>query len=243
MVKQRFFQLDTEWNVIHYPEKPNGFGVLIFGGEGHFVEEKNSFWLQHMGRNIWLKALLEAGYTVFYSNLYGNHWGSEKAGELAESLYHYVIRHEILNERIHIIAEGMGALLIPELVKNLEGNIRTVSLINPYFSLKEKMDEEKEQLFFYKKFLHEVKVANLGAEDRLQFQTEESIRHWTFPQVLSIFFVMDGNRTYSKKRLMEELVEQRKKKQTQTMIHYILPERRNVISSFILRTFKNFEEI
>ncbi|MET3698370.1 hypothetical protein SAMN05877753_108226 [Bacillus oleivorans] len=243
MVKQRFFQLDTEWNVIHYPEKPNGFGVLILGGEGHFVEEKNSYWIQHFGRNIWLKALLDAGYTVFYSNLYGNHWGSVKARELAENLYHYVIRHEILNERIHIIAEGMGALLIPEFVKALDKNIRTVCVINPYFSLREKIDEEKEQLFFYKKLLHEVKMANLGSPEQLQNQTEKPIQIWVFPQILSIFYVMEGNRTSSKKRIMEEIVDVRKEKQSHTLIHYILPERRNLIASLILRTFKNHEDL
>ena len=243
MVKQRFFQLDTEWNVIHYPEKPNGFGVFIFGGEGHFVEEKNSYWLQHFGRNIWLTALLEAGYTVFYSNLYGNHWGSEKAKDLAESLYHYVIRHEILNERIHIVAEGMGALLIPEFVRSLNKKVRTVCVINPYFSLKEKMDEEKEQLFFYKKFLQEVKMANLGKGKQPLAQTEEVIKDWSFPQVLSILYVMEGNRTFSKRKIIESLVEQRNKKQFLTHIHYLLPERRNVLTSFILRTFKANEDL
>ena len=30
-ITERFFQIETEWNVIHLPFKPNGFGILIIG--------------------------------------------------------------------------------------------------------------------------------------------------------------------------------------------------------------------
>ena len=30
-VSERFFQLGSQWNIIHLPQKPNGFGILIHG--------------------------------------------------------------------------------------------------------------------------------------------------------------------------------------------------------------------
>ncbi len=38
-MENRNFQLDTEWNIIHYPERPTGFGILIIGDERHYVDE------------------------------------------------------------------------------------------------------------------------------------------------------------------------------------------------------------
>ena len=110
----RNFQLDTEWNVIHYPERPKGFGILIIGDERNFVDSNTSFWLQNEGKTKLLQSLLDAGYTVFYSNLYGKNWGSEKAVRLSKRLYQHMIRSEILNGKIHILAEGMGALCYVE---------------------------------------------------------------------------------------------------------------------------------
>ncbi len=46
-MESRNFQFDTEWNIIHYPEQPQGFGILIIGDERHFVDQKTSFWLQN----------------------------------------------------------------------------------------------------------------------------------------------------------------------------------------------------
>src|SRR5438046_1276657 len=38
-MENRNFQMDTQWNIIHYTEKPTGFGILIIGDERHFVDE------------------------------------------------------------------------------------------------------------------------------------------------------------------------------------------------------------
>ncbi|GAA0314666.1 hypothetical protein GCM10008967_01480 [Bacillus carboniphilus] len=240
-MKQRFFQLDTEWNVIHYPEKPNGFGVLVIGGAGHFVEEKNSFWLQHVGRNIWLQDLKEAGYTVFCSNLYGNHWGSEEAISLVDSLYHYVLRHEILNQKIHIFAEGMGALIIPSLVQILQGKIRSINIVDPYLSIQEKMDEEKHHLFFYKKFMNELENSNPDYKNQIHFNS--SADQWLFKEPLSIFYVMEGNRLSLKNESIEKIVKKRKQILAPTQIRYILPERRTHISKLVIRNLMENEEL
>lgn len=239
-MKQRFFQLDTEWNVIHYPEKPNGFGILVLGDEGHFVKNQNSFWLQHIGRNIWLKDFKKAGYTVFCSNLYGNHWGSEKAKDLGENLYHHVSRHEILNPKIHIIAEGMGALLIPALVKKLKGKIRSIAIINPYFSIKEKVEEEVNHIFFYKKFLHEIEKQNPDYDKQMTELTQEQ---WVFPEPLKIFFVMEGKRMILSKKKIEELIGYRNEMRYPTSVRYILPERRTNIAKLLIKMFQEHEEL
>ena len=127
-MENRNFQLDNEWSIIHYPEKPTGFGILILGDERHFVDAKNSFWLQNEGKLSIINKFKESGYTIFSSNLYGRNWGSDKALDLAARLYQYVIRTEILNSKIHIFAEGMGALTAIQLMNKMSGQIRSVVL-------------------------------------------------------------------------------------------------------------------
>ncbi|MEK1831510.1 hypothetical protein AAAC51_29320 [Priestia megaterium] len=48
------------------------------GDKDHFVESSTSLWIQHGGRSQLLQCLQDEGYTVFYSNLYGRHWGLQK---------------------------------------------------------------------------------------------------------------------------------------------------------------------
>lgn len=98
-ITERFFKVGSEWNVIHLPYRPNGFAVFIFGDRNHFVGEESSFWMQHHGRNQLLTSLRNQGYTLVNSNLFGRHWGSEKAVHYAKQLIHYVFRQEILNEK------------------------------------------------------------------------------------------------------------------------------------------------
>ncbi len=51
-MESRNFQLDAEWNIVHYPEQPLGFGILIIGDERHFVDQNTSFWLQNEGKEF-----------------------------------------------------------------------------------------------------------------------------------------------------------------------------------------------
>ncbi|WP_210610961.1 alpha/beta hydrolase [Priestia flexa] len=159
MMHRRFFSLDTQWNVVHVPEKPNGFGVLVLGDKDHFVESSTSLWIQHGGRSQLLQYLQDEGYTVFYSNLYGRHWGSPKANRLAKQLYHLIMKQEILNKRIHILAEGMGALLAMQLMEGGETFIRSVALLNPCIDLHTHASHEKQNKFFYKQFTRDMTIA------------------------------------------------------------------------------------
>ncbi|GED02187.1 hypothetical protein P8907_08035 [Bacillus atrophaeus] len=152
---ERYFQMGSEQNVIHLPYRPNGFGIFILGDRTHFVGDETSFWLQHYGRNQLLNMLREEGYTIFNSNLYGRHWGAEKAVTYAKQLIHFVLKQEILNQKIHILADGMGALVADELLRFSPEHIRSAAMLNPCLDLQAHYESEKENKFFYKQFLKE----------------------------------------------------------------------------------------
>ncbi|MGV4320868.1 hypothetical protein [Bacillus mojavensis] len=155
-ITERYFQLGTEHNVIHLPYRPNGFGIFVLGDRTHFVGNDSSFWLQHYGRNQLLNMLRDEGYTIFNSNLFGRHWGAEKAVTYAKQLIHFVLKQEILNPKIHILAEGMGALVADELLRFSPDHIRSAAMLNPCLDLQAHYESEKENKFFYKQFLKEV---------------------------------------------------------------------------------------
>ncbi|MFN2747103.1 MULTISPECIES: hypothetical protein [Bacillus] len=155
-ITERFFKVDSEWNVIHLPYRPNGFAVFIFGDRNHFVGEDSSFWLQHHGRHELLTSLRNKGYTLVNSNLFGRHWGSEKAISYAKQLIHYVFKQEILNGKIHLLAEGTGALITDELLRSIPDQIRSAALLNPCLDLQAHHQREKENKFFYKQFMKEI---------------------------------------------------------------------------------------
>ncbi|RAK17029.1 hypothetical protein B0I26_11433 [Anoxybacillus vitaminiphilus] len=158
-IKERFFQLDEQWCTIHLPERPNGFAILLIGDTNHFVNEKTSFWMQHAGRSQLIEELKQYGYTIFYSNLYGRHWGSPKAVRLAKQLIYYVLKSEILNKRIYLLAEGMGALAALRLVDAMPERIRAVAMLSPCLDLQAQVAYERENKFFYKRMIKEIASA------------------------------------------------------------------------------------
>lgn len=164
-ITERFFQVDSEWNVVHLPYRPNGFLVFIFGDRNHFVGEDSSFWLHHYGRNQLLTGLRNKGYTLVNSNLFGRHWGSEKAVAYAKQLIHYVFKQEILNEKIHLLAEGTGALIADELLRSIPNQIRSAAMVNPCLDLQAHHKREKENKFFYKQFIKEI-AESYGISER-----------------------------------------------------------------------------
>ncbi|MGE6630966.1 hypothetical protein [Bacillus sp. NPDC077027] len=155
-INERFLQLGSQWNVIHLPQKPNGFGILILGDRNHFVREDTSFWLQHYGRSQLLTGLRDDGYTLFNSHLHGNHWGCEKAVFDAKQLIHYTLKQEILNREIHVLADGMGALIAMKLAAEMPDVLRSIAMLNPCLNLEAHRNREKEHKFFYKQFIKEL---------------------------------------------------------------------------------------
>ncbi|MDQ0153882.1 alpha/beta fold hydrolase [Robertmurraya andreesenii] len=245
-MENRNFKLDTEWNMIHYPEKPTGFGILIIGDERNFVDEKTSFWSQNEGKLSLINSLKKAGYTVFYSNLYGKNWGSSRAVHLAKSLYEFIIRTEIINQRIHLLAEGMGALVALQLLKEMKGNIRSVVLINPVMSLRHHLEQEKEHKFFYKKLLKELSSSYEAESNQIieiicQTENDWSSLHSDVP--VKIIHVLSGNRAYKQSNLLKELSVKWRNEDSPITITYLMPEKKVQLGYYIINFLRAHEEI
>ncbi|MFJ5714952.1 hydrolase [Neobacillus sp. NPDC093127] len=239
-MENRNFQMDTQWNIIHYPEKPAGFGVLIIGDERHFVDENKCFWTQNEGKLAFIDQLKEKGYTIFSSNLYGRNWGSEKAVELAQRLYQYVIRSEILNNQIHILAEGMGALVAVKLMEKMEGCIRSVILLNPILSLKHHIEQEKEHKFFYKKLMRELSAAHKmdqrALEGKISSMEDTIDLEFDFP--VKIIHVLSGGKSYAQSKLYQEIIRTPEIHPT-----YILPEKKPQLGKIFIKFFNSHETV
>lgn len=245
-MENRNFKLDTEWNMIHYPEKPTGFGILVIGDERNFVDEKTSFWTQNEGKLAFINILKKSGYTVFYSNLYGKNWGSSKAVALAKSLYEYVIRTEIINIKIHLIAEGMGALVALKLLEEMKGNIRSVVLINPVLSLKHHLEQEKEHKFFYKKLLKELSSSYETESNRIVEIVSHREHDWpnVSPEVpMKIIHVLSGNRAYKQSNLLKSLSVKWKNEQSKVTISYLVPEKKLQLGFYVINFLKSYEDV
>lgn len=159
-LEQRFFKIKDQWNIIHLPERPNGFAILIVGDQNHYVDETTSLWIQNPDRFQMIEGLRNEGYTIFYSNLYGRHWGSWSAVQLLMQLYNMVIRKEIVNDKIHVIAEGMGSLAVLRLMEEMEQVIRSVSMLSPCIDLNGLIHTEKSKKLFYKRLIKELANAH-----------------------------------------------------------------------------------
>src|SRR4051794_28257382 len=244
-MESRNFQLDTEWNIIHYPEHPQGFGILVIGDERHFVDEKTSYWLQNEGKDMLLKSLQKAGYTIFYSNLYGRNWGSDKAVKLAKRLYEYMIRSEIMNRKIHIIAEGMGALVALKLLHRMESSIRSIVLVNPILSLRQHLELEKDRKFFYKKLVKELSYSYEQDEREMLEQLTNidapPLLNSTVP--LKIIHILADSRAYKQSHLLNQLSAKWEDEKAPISVCYMVPEKRLQLANQIIRFIKVHEEI
>lgn len=239
-MENRNFQIETEWNIIHYPEKPTGFGVLIIGDERHFVDENKCFWTQNEGKLAITNELKNSGYTIFSSNLFGRNWGSDKAVNLAQNLYQYVIRSEILNNKIHIIAEGMGALAAIRLMEKMKGQIRSVVFLNPILSLKFHLEQEKEHKFFYKKLIKELAEAfNLdqkALENEIMSKDENIYLNGEIP--IKVIHVLSGGKSHNQTKQFQKV-----NSPQEISPHYILPEKKAQLGKIIIKFFQQHETI
>lgn len=232
-MEQRTFQIDGQWSIIHYPEQPSGFSVLIIGDRGHFVEQGSSFWLQHPGRLRILEHLKGHGYTLFSSDFYGANWGNPKSVDLAMKLYLNFMKSEISNDKIHILAEGTGALIAFQLVRELGPLIRSVVLINPCLSMKLRLEKEKENKFYYKKMLKEVAEAyaiDASDSERFIMETEKiPILEGTPVKIIHLLSLQKDQSS-----LYKQL--QKKNQKTNIQLAYLLSEKMyklpNIIYSF-----------
>ncbi|KKK36951.1 hydrolase [Mesobacillus campisalis] len=240
----RNFKLDTQWNMIHYPYKPNGFGILILGDERHFVEEKNSFWMQNEGKRMLLENWRQCGYTIFYSNLYGLNWGSDKAVDLAKGLLAHVKRNEILNGKIHVVAEGMGALTALKLISS-GMDIRSLLLINPILSLGQHLQQEKEHKFFYKKLIKELSLSYQVDRGQVEamFEDQGSMPEFSKDIPVRIIHILAGSRGYRQSKLLNEYSIIWEKEKLPISVCYMVPEKKPHIGPLAIQFFRKHEQI
>ncbi|NKE05757.1 hydrolase [Mesobacillus selenatarsenatis] len=244
-MESRNFKLDTEWNVIHYPERPNGFGILTIGDERHFVNDSSSFWTQNEGKRSLLNIWKKEGYTVFYSNLYGRHWGSKKAVDLTMRLCSHIVRNEILNTSFHVVAEGMGALVALKLLAHSDFKIRSLILINPILSLSKHLEQEKENKFFYKKLVAELEAAYETNICTLLESLDEISSSPAFKKEtpVKIIHVLSGNRAYKQSSILNELSAEWEKDGLPVTVSYVLPEKKLQVGSQIVHFFTKYEQV
>lgn len=246
-MSQRVFKIDNEPCIIHYPFRPNGFAVLILGDVNHYVDDQTSFWLQQETRKSIIEQLTDKGYIVFYSNLYGPNWASDKAVSLTQRLYHFVKRTEIMNEKIHILAEGMGGLLIEKLLPSLGSKFRSVVLLSPCLSLYEHFSQEKEQKFFYKKLKKEISQAYQIDEDQCEDLINGMVKGGKdlVQTNIPIYTIQSISASRYKKQFpfIKDIYIERNKNRLPGESYFILPEKRYKASLKIVSYFSKHEDL
>jgi hypothetical protein len=241
-ITERFFQLETEWNVVHLPTRPNGFGILILGDRSDFVDENSSFWHQHYGRNQLIEDLMNQGYTLFHSNLYGSNWGSPRAVTMAKQLYHLIMKKEILNKRVHLLTEGMGGLTALQLMEAIPDKIRSVAMLNPCLDLQAHLEKEKEHRFFYKRLVKEISTAYGVDEKNVQSLDKPSMHGLTSQKPVRIWQRMNIS-TYQPKDHSKKYEELRKNMGSPIQLIYHLGDNPYRINRSIIKFYKENEKI
>ncbi|CEG26092.1 alpha/beta hydrolase [Bacillus sp. B-jedd] len=240
-MENRNFQLDGQWSTIYYPEKPTGFGIIFFGDDRHFVDERTSFWNQNAGKRQILDDLKEAGYTLFTSNFHGKNWGAENAVNLALTLYDYVMKHEILNGKIHILAEGMGAICALRFAQQMNERVRSIVLLNPILSIKHHLEQEKENKFFYRKIFREIADAY-----GIKAETEKEIAGLKDPVLdlsipMKVFYILSGGRSFSHARTCKGTIASYNIKTPVSEV-YLLPEKSGQLGMDMAKYMSRYEK-
>jgi hypothetical protein len=239
-IRERFFFLEQEPCVIHLPEKPNGFGILVLGDYNYFVESGTSLWMQNVGKAQLLEDLRNKGYTIFSSNLYGRHWGCDKAVRLAKRLYHIVMKKEILNAKIHMIAEGMGALVALEMMHTMRDSIRSVVMFNPVLDLSAHLQLENEHKFFYKRLIRDLQTAYGVSEEQLP----HAVSHKTFrqyPSSVPVKIFIPINERKERKSTQREYEQQGIKDGTPISLSFHLQDSKYKMTNSISKFFRQYE--
>ncbi|KMK74773.1 alpha/beta hydrolase [Alkalihalobacillus pseudalcaliphilus] len=196
-VYTHYFHMEEQANVVYLPQRPNGFAIILLSDNDRTVEKNSSIWERHPERHSFLLSLLEEGYTVIASQLFGKHWGSERACEYMEQLHHYLVKKQILNEKFHFFAEGAGALVVLKLLEKRPQLIRSAFLLNPCIYLERIFQEEKQSKLFFKRFIQELSAAH-GVEEndvtKEYCQAFIQFEHWVDCAPIHIYHMMADKR-------------------------------------------------
>jgi len=237
-MEYRIFFLNRETCLIHYPKQPNGFGILIISNDDKFTDQNESKWLLNQTRFAILRELVECGYTIYYTNLGGNHMGNPKAIEQVRHLYEYVKRSEILNDKVHVIAEGFGAIIAINLMKKHPGMFRSALFINPIFSLVWVKDMVQGQPFFYKKFLMDVSEAFEIPEEKCEGFINKSPKG---PFFISLPFKIVHILEHGPQNALRLKLYRTDLPGAEDHIHVLLPEKRGDIANLAKSLFAKAE--
>jgi alpha-beta hydrolase superfamily lysophospholipase len=155
------------------------------------------------------------------------------------------MKQEILNKRIHILAEGMGALLALQLMEN-DGNtfIRSAGLLNPCIDLHTHAEHEKNNKFFYKQFTKDLtqaykverkQVSKLIKEypSVTELKSTLPVKIWTAPNA-STHYPIAHSKKYELHR--EEL-------HSPIMLSLYLPEKNYLFERSLLQFYKQHEKV
>ncbi|MCF6136828.1 hypothetical protein [Pseudalkalibacillus berkeleyi] len=190
----RFQQINDQSLLIHLPERPNGFAILLIGDVNHYVTPHTSSWIQHPERAHFVNELCSYGYTVIYSNLYGRHWGNDPSVEMLNRIYLTILKQEILNSKVHVLAEGMGALTALKWFEKYRGQVRSAAFMNPCLSLQAHGESVKEQKLFYKQFHREIcRAYSLSEEEAEEFLlSDRGVHQYVSDVPVKIWHNMSG---------------------------------------------------
>ena len=184
---------------------------------------------------------MKQGYTLFHSNLYGNHWGSPRSVTMAKQLYHLVMKKEILNQRIHLLIDGMGGLTGLQLMQEIPEKIRSVAMMNPCLDLQAHLENEKEHKFFYKRLIKEISAA-YGVDPRIV----SSLNLPTLNTISNIpvrIWQKTNSTVYSPQDHSKKYEEMRNKAEHPIQLIYHLGDNLYRINQSIIRFFKENEKV
>ena len=184
MVDVRYFKWKGKWNVKFLPEQPNGFAVYLLSGQNGTVEESSCIWENHPEKRQFLDYLLASGYTVFTSELDPKQWGNEAVSTYCEQLVQHLLKTEILNKHIHLLAEGTGAITALKLVSRGRTAIRSMLFFNPCIYLEAYYEFECQNKLYYKKLKHELSQAYGVKPERINHQW---VRHISNPPLHKVW--------------------------------------------------------
>ncbi|GAA3329661.1 hypothetical protein GCM10020331_078870 [Ectobacillus funiculus] len=88
-----------------------------------------------------------------------------------------------MNERIHIIAEGMGALVALDMMATMSKSIRSAVMLHPCLDLPRHLELEREHKFFYKRLLRELIAAYEVSEEDLPAMIRSKNIPELFPRI------------------------------------------------------------
>lgn len=196
--------------------------------------------MQHVKKAQLLEELRKQGYTIFTSNLYGRHWGCEKAVRLAKRLYHVVRKKEILNEKIHIIAEGMGALVALEMMHSMEESVRSVVMIDPCLDLQGHIQLEKEHKFFYKRLMRELQIA-YGVTEEQALEAVSDISFRQYPSSVPVKIFVPTHERKEKKLIYRQYEQQRQKEGNPVSLSFHMQDSKYQIANSMIRFFHEYE--